>query len=876
MNSLPSGRPWRYDVALSFAGGDRNYVENVARALKSQGISCFYDADEEVALWGQHLAEVLPDIYMRQAAVVIVFVSASYARSDWTRLERRAALAEAVRQKREYVLPVRFDDTPLPGLISDLVSVRASGRSPEQLASLILAKLQGLDLLGRSHAGRDEAAGQPSSQSPVATAPNQLPRNPDKFTGRAAEMSELDQIAAEAADQKQPGVCLLSGMPSVGKTSLAVHWSCGRTTLFPDGQLYINLNGFGSGRPSGPSRVLHDFLTALGVAPAGIPQNLHARAALYRSIVSDSRMLVVLDNSASYAQIEHLLPASRQSFTVVTSRLHLSALVVNENAVRVNIEPFDLSAAMTFLEKIVGHDRVIVETEAASELARRAHGLPLALRTYGTLLASNPTMTFRSINDELSDTPTLDSLDQDGNSPEGARQSLNWSYGKLSVHAAAMLRAIGLHPGPEISSSAAAAAAGVKVANARRSLRQLSSASLLSEVADGRYRLHDLISNFADEKARIDMDLSDRSSTEDRIAMWYLHSANAADVLIAPQRRRISLDHIERPDGTLAFSTRAEAIEWCDGELSNIGDVAARIAARQRHEMTWRFGVVLWNYFYLRKSFEEWVHLSQLGVLAGQKLGDPEALFQSLNGLASAHRHQHRLAEAVTYFREALSLRDQIDDWSISWLVNNLAETVRGLGDHEEALDLYREAIRIADDGGDTWSKGCFLTNIGEAYAQLGDYDAAISSYQAALPLRRIHDHRYGEGWTYNDLGEAFQAQGRHRDALAAYETSLSLRRQVNDRYGEAWTLHNIATVKREQGRMQEARSLFEQALERRRLIGDRWGVARTADQLANLERSSENAAAAREFWREALGIYSEVDLERARIVNGLLNELEP
>ena len=120
----PGARPgWRWDVALSFAGAQRDYVEQVAEALKARGVRCFYDADEQIELWGKYLAEELPAIYGEQAAAVVVFVSAEYAARDWTRLERRAALDRAVRERREYVLPARFDDTPLPGLLSDMVAV---------------------------------------------------------------------------------------------------------------------------------------------------------------------------------------------------------------------------------------------------------------------------------------------------------------------------------------------------------------------------------------------------------------------------------------------------------------------------------------------------------------------------------------------------------------------------------------------------------------------------------------------------------------------------------------------------------------------------------------------------------------------------------
>ncbi|MDA0167030.1 TIR domain-containing protein [Solirubrobacter ginsenosidimutans] len=140
---------WQWDVALSFAGSQREYVEQVAAALKATGVSCFYDADEQIDMWGKYLAEELPAIYSERAATVVVFVSADYAARDWTRHERRAALNRAVRERREYVLPAAFDDTPLPGLLSDMVAIDLRRRTPQQFAVMVAEKLATLGITAR-------------------------------------------------------------------------------------------------------------------------------------------------------------------------------------------------------------------------------------------------------------------------------------------------------------------------------------------------------------------------------------------------------------------------------------------------------------------------------------------------------------------------------------------------------------------------------------------------------------------------------------------------------------------------------------------------------------------------------------------------------
>jgi len=186
----PGAQPeWRWDVALSFAGAQRDYVEQVARALQARRMRCFYDADEEIGLWGKNLAEELWAIYGEQAATVVVFISAEYAARDWTRLERRAALNRAVKERREYVLPARFDDTRLPGPLSDMVTIDLRIRTPQKFATMIADKLADLGIpapagdtgpedVGRDDTGRDDTGsssrGQPgdtSSTAPHASAP---------------------------------------------------------------------------------------------------------------------------------------------------------------------------------------------------------------------------------------------------------------------------------------------------------------------------------------------------------------------------------------------------------------------------------------------------------------------------------------------------------------------------------------------------------------------------------------------------------------------------------------------------------------------------------------------------------------------------------
>ena len=253
-----AGRRW--DVALSFAGAQRDYIDQVAQALKARGIRCFHDADEKVRLWGTHLAEELPRIYARESAVVVVFLSADYAGRDWTRLERRAAFSRAVAEAGVYVLPARFDDSELPGLLPDVVTIDLRCYTPAQFADLIVEKLAELTISPSPPGGTDRSppgAVRVEGADPrrlgvhaaisVARVPDEIP---PEYVPRDVEAAGSGVRAKVAAAAERGGFVLLVGGSSVGKTRCAAE---AVKALLPDWWLV---------HPAGP-----DQLTALTAAP---------------------------------------------------------------------------------------------------------------------------------------------------------------------------------------------------------------------------------------------------------------------------------------------------------------------------------------------------------------------------------------------------------------------------------------------------------------------------------------------------------------------------------------------------------------------------------------------------------------------------------
>jgi TIR domain len=244
----------RWDVALSFAGAQRDYVGQVAAALKARGVRCFYDADRQVRLWGTHLAEELPRIYARESAVVVVFVSADYAEGDWTRLERRAAFSRAVRETGVYVLPARFDDSELPGLLGDAVAINLRDYTPAQFADLVVAKLAELAIGSSSLPGRADvkpAGGVRVSEVDLRrlgvhaaiSVPGVPDEVPPEYVPRDADDGEFGVRARVAAAARRGGFVLLVGGSSVGKTRCAAE---AVKALLPDWWLV---------HPTGPAEV---------------------------------------------------------------------------------------------------------------------------------------------------------------------------------------------------------------------------------------------------------------------------------------------------------------------------------------------------------------------------------------------------------------------------------------------------------------------------------------------------------------------------------------------------------------------------------------------------------------------------------------------
>ncbi len=412
------------------------------------------------------------------------------------------------------------------------------GPELRQLHQQILDADPALTLTGR-------AAPAASAAAPTWPPPRQLPAAMADFTGRGAELAALTQVL----DQTGVGglgtvvISAIGGTAGVGKTALALHFAHQVAGRFGDGQLHVNLRGYDpTGSPATSAAAIRGFLEGLGVPPERIPASPEAQAGLYRSLLSGKRMLIVLDNARDEQQVRPLLPASPASLVLVTSRNQLSGLAAADGARLISLDVLTHAEAVQLLTARLGAHRAVAEPAAVDRIASLCAGLPLALAVAAARAAARPGFPLSALAAELADSAVrLDALDA-GDPVSSVRAVLSWSYQQLGDEPARMFRLLGIHPGPDITAPAAASLGGRGQPQARRLLRDLARAHLITEHVPGRYAFHDLLRAYAAEQAHSTDSESSRRQATGRVLDHYLHTAARGAFLLDPAMEPVALD----------------------------------------------------------------------------------------------------------------------------------------------------------------------------------------------------------------------------------------------------------------------------------------------------------------------------------------------
>ncbi|WP_229401829.1 ATP-binding protein [Micromonospora okii] len=680
-----------------------------------------------------------------------------------------------------------------------------------------------LGAVARAELGRAAAAGRrppPDRRDRPAhrgwVVPRQLPAAVPHFVGRAAQLAALTALSADPAGT--PGAVLISaigGTAGVGKTALAVHWAHQVKDRFPDGQLYVDLRGFDPAAPTSPAEALGGFLEALAVPAARMPTGLDAQAGLFRSLLTDRRMLVVLDNARDAEQVRPLLPGSPGCLVVVTSRHRMPGLVAAEGARPLALGLLSVAEARELLSRRLGAARVAAEPEAVDRIVAASSGLPLALAVVAARAATQPDFGLARLADELDDTRGgLDGF-SDGEAGTDVRAVLSWSYRRLDPAAAALFRLLGLHPGPDVTRAAAASLAGATPAEVRRPLAALTAANLLAEHAPGRYALHDLLRAYAVEQAHATDGEAERRAALGRLIDHHLRAAHAADLLLYRHRDPIDLPAAHVGAAPPELRDRDGAWAWLTAEHRTLLAVIALAAATGFDTHAWQLAWSVNTYLDRVGAWQDQSTAQRLALRAAATAGDR-------NGQALAHRNRGvaclRLGaheEARAHLAQALALHDGLGDRvGCARTQLNLGILAERQGDHREALRHAQRAHDLFEAADHAYGRANALNNIGWYHIQLGDHRRALDYCRRALAGQQRAGNRYWEAHAWDSLGYAHHHLGEFPEAVDCYEHALALWREAGERYFEATTLTHLGDTRRRAGDSDAARAAWRRAVE--------------------------------------------------------------
>jgi DNA-binding SARP family transcriptional activator/tetratricopeptide (TPR) repeat protein len=644
-------------------------------------------------------------------------------------------------------------------------------------------------------------------------APMMLPTAVPGFAGRERELQVLCGAAGRAGGPVL--ITAIGGTAGVGKTALAVHWARRAAAGFPDGQLYVNLRGFGPAEPLPATEALGVFLDALQVPAAQIPAGLDGRQALYRSLLDGRRVLILLDNARDPKQVRPLLPVSPTAMVLITSRNELASLMVTDSARMLTLDVLSDAEAHQLIAARMGEARLAAEPEAAGELIALCARLPLALAITAARAAAHPGFTLAALAAELRDAHgRLDALST-GEDTTDVRAVLSWSYQQLSPATARMFRLLGLHPGPDLTAAAAASLAGTGLAEARCMLRELTRRHLLAEPAPGRYAFHDLLHAYAAGQAAAEDSQADRDTAIHRMLDHYLHTGHAAATLIKPSRQPLDLGPAEPGTAPEALDGHEQAMGWFAAErqvLLAAVTVAANIGLDTH---AWQLPHVVCDFLERRGHWDECKVIQHTAVVSAARIGDAAAQALSLRYLASSEVLLGDYDQARTHLMDCIRLNQQLGDRvGEAYAYHDLGGLDDCEGRYAAALGCHEQALALCCAAGHHVGQGLALNAIGWNHAMRGDYRSARTSCRRALVLLREAGHRHAEAHTLDSLGYAEHNLGRLAEAVKCYQQSISLFRQLGVRVSEAETLARLGDTRRAAGHPDAARDAWLRALE--------------------------------------------------------------
>ncbi|MFJ6011999.1 BTAD domain-containing putative transcriptional regulator [Streptomyces sp. NPDC092952] len=694
----------------------------------------------------------------------------------------------------------------------------------------------------------------PAPVPPATAPPAQLPYGTSWHTGRDRQMHELDALLDDDPTAHTPIVTVI-GPPGVGKTALALHWAHTHRDHFPDGQLFVNLQGHSLLPALRPVDVLARFLRALGVLPGQVPAGEDEAAALLRTLLAGRRMLIVLDNAAGVDQVRPLLPGSGDCRTVITSRTHLSGLIANDGARPLSLDVLNLSEAHALLTRILGEHRVAVEPDAVVELARLCGWLPLAIRIAGANLIAHRTIGVAEYCAELVGGNPLSRLQVEGDERSAVRSAFHLSYEALSEPARRMFRLLGLAPGPDITVAGAAALIDGDPGEAERLLRTLAHAHLVQQPGAGRFGMHDLLRLYARELVA-----ADECGARRRLLDWYTRGAEEAASVLYPEDPLLRPRTGEQPAAEAAVADATRATEWLESERENLIGAVLFAAEAGENRTAWRLAEALYGFLAQGTYTTECLATAEAGLAAATADGDLRARSTARLRIADCHWAQGHNALAQDQYADALRLATEAD-WA-----DGQAAALRRIGSAHQENGAMRTAsglfLRARGLSGQTGGAGAAddLMHLGLIGWKLGRLREAVTHYTQAARIFRDLGALSGEAISRTNLGIVYRAMGRPLDAIHVMNEALHVHTLSGNKASETVALSCLASAHADLGDHVSGAGLARSALASAQSMRNRRLESNAHFSMGVAQERAGDLEAASASYRSALNLAEVVD----------------
>ncbi|MFK4593349.1 ATP-binding protein [Streptomyces pristinaespiralis] len=683
-----------------------------------------------------------------------------------------------------------------------------------------------------------------------------LPADLSLFVGRENDVAEACRLLGEAGPG--PVTLVVTGPAGVGKTAFAVHTGHVLASRFPDGQLYVDLRGF-SDEPADPFTVLGAFLRALGVSGGTVPLELTDRIHLYRSLLAQRRMLVVLDNAADALQVRDLMPSGPHCATIVTSRTTLGDM----GGRRLPLGVLDSETGLFLLRKMLGLDRTSAESDSARSIVQTCGGLPLAIWVAGARLAARPHWPLAKVAHALADEQRK--LDELAVGHIAVRASLELTYQAMpptTRHALCMLTML---PGSDFAAWPLAALLDVDLPEAEALLDDLVEVHLLEiasvDAGAFRYRLHDLVRLLGRERVEDEIQPEERAAALTRLLGASLHLADrAADTL--------SVDFLGISQAELAawrLSPKdtdpllADPLAWFNDEREFLIDVAAQALDRGVVAPAVGLATALTTLFQVGSYFDDWERLQNWALKAALHADDRPSAAKVHRCLGELTTILDRYPEALEHFEQALLLAEGLGPAYRASAAAGLAYVHRLLGHYSEAVGHFQSSLELARSAANVNCEVYAANGIGVIDLEQGRVEAAMERFTECLEVSRAAGYRPGEAQALRCLGQSHRALGAFPAAADCFRRAASISDDLGDRLGATHATCWLGDVLVRQGLQGEGRRLLATSLWRYREFGNLWGEAATLYALAEAQLAAGRAVPARQRAEAAVGLWRQI-----------------